>query len=74
MYVFSAVVEYVLPNSKIKTRFSVVFVNQDVVSKPSQPIGRGIIPDYEVSQTLEDFIKNEDSQMKFVLKLVEGKK
>jgi Peptidase family S41 len=67
-------IEYVLPNSKIKTRFSVVFVNQDVIAKLSQPIGRGILPDYEVAQTLEDFIKNEDTQMKFVLKLIEGKK
>lgn len=67
-------VEYQLPNSKIKTRFSIVYVEQDAPQKSSQPIGRGIIPDYIVSQSYEDFIKNEDSQMKFILNLISTKK
>lgn len=63
-------VEYVLPNSKISTRFSIVYVEQDAPKMDSQPIGRGIIPDYHVSRSFDDFMKNEDTQMKFVLKMI----
>ncbi|WP_300666634.1 S41 family peptidase [Fluviicola sp.] len=65
-------VEYVLPNSQITTRFSIVHVEQDAPVRADQPVGRGIIPDYRVLLSFEDFMKNEDSQMKFVLKLIEG--
>ncbi|MGF2414904.1 MAG: S41 family peptidase, partial [Ferruginibacter sp.] len=41
-------VVYELPNSKIKTKFSVVYVVQDAPLKPDQPLGRGVIPDYKV--------------------------
>ncbi len=64
-------VEYVLPNSQITTRFSIVHVTQDAPVRADQPVGRGIIPDYSVPLSFEDFMKNEDSQMKFVLKLIE---
>ena len=66
-------VEYILPNSKIKTGFFIVFVEQDAPKKSSQPFGRGIIPDYEVSQSFKDFINNRDNrdtQMDLVLKLI----
>ena len=66
-------IEYVLPHSKINTRFSIVSVLQDAVYKESQPNGRGIIPDHKVSQTIDDFLKNEDTQMKYVLDLIEAK-
>jgi hypothetical protein len=66
-------VEYVLPNSKIKTGFSIVFVEQDAPKKDIQPFGRGIIPNYEVSQSYEDFINNIDTQMNFAIKLIEKK-
>ncbi|MNY05433.1 Peptidase family S41 [compost metagenome] len=65
-------VEYVLPHSKITTRFSIVHVTQDAPQKSSQPVGRGIIPDHQVSQSFEDFMRNEDTQMKYVLKLIES--
>lgn len=65
--------EYDLPNSKIKTGFSIVFVEQDAPKKQSQPFGRGIIPDYEVSQSLTDFLENKDTQMEFALKLIDKK-
>lgn len=65
-------VEYVLPNSKITTRFSIVHVTQDAPNKTTQPVGRGIIPDHEVHQTLEDFMRHEDTQMNYVLKLIEN--
>ncbi|WP_343635520.1 S41 family peptidase [Fluviicola sp.] len=63
-------VEYVLPNSQITTRFSIVHVTQDAPNKTSQPVGRGIIPDHEVHQSFEDFMHNEDTQMKHVLNLI----
>jgi hypothetical protein len=63
-------VEYVLPNSKITTRFSIVHVTQDAPNKTSQPVGRGIIPDHEVYQSFDDFMHNEDTQMKYVLNLI----
>lgn len=67
-------VEYVLPNSKITTRFSIVHVTQDAPNKTSQPIGRGIIPDHQVYQSFDDFMHNEDTQLKYVLKLIENSK
>ncbi|WP_343674963.1 S41 family peptidase [Chitinophaga sp.] len=62
---------YELPNSKIKTKFSFVHVEQDAVVKPDQPEGRGIIPDYTVWPTFDDFMQNRDTQMEFVLKMVD---
>lgn len=61
---------YELPNSKIKTKFSIVHVEQDAVVKHDQPEGRGIIPDYTVWPTFTDFMQNRDTQMEYVLKLI----
>lgn len=61
---------YELPNSGIKAKFSIVHVEQDAPVKPDQPEGRGIIPDYEVWPTFDDFMHNRDTQMEFVLKLI----
>lgn len=66
-------VEYVLPNSKIKTGFSIVHVEQDAIKLRSQPVGRGVIPDYEVYQSFPDFINNRDTQMQYVLKLINNR-
>ncbi|MFA9211069.1 MAG: S41 family peptidase [Moraxellaceae bacterium] len=62
--------EYTLPNSKIAFGLSMVHVTQDAIPFKSQPKGRGIIPDYEVKQTLKDFLSNTDTQMEFVKKLI----
>lgn len=67
-------VEYKLPNSGIVTRFSIVHVTQDAPEKATQPPGRGIIPDYQVGQSLEDFLQNEDTPLKWVLQLIEKEK
>lgn len=64
-------VEYELPNTKIKTQFSIVNLEQDVPKKTNQIFGRGIIPDREVSQTFEDFMQNKDTQFDYTLKLIE---
>ncbi|WP_119789687.1 S41 family peptidase [Flavobacterium anhuiense] len=66
-------IEYELPNTKIKTQFSIVNLEQDVPKKLNQIFGRGIIPDYEVKQTFEDFMKNRDTQLEYTLKLIEQK-
>ena len=65
--------EYKLPNSKIVTQFSVVNLEQDVLKKENQIVARGIIPDYEVSQTYEDYLNDEDTQMKFVLEFIKSR-
>ena len=62
---------YILPNSKIETFFSVVNLEQDVPQKRNQLYSRGIIPDYEVSQSYEDFLRHQDTQMKFTLDLID---
>ena len=61
---------YVLPKSKIVTEFSIDNIEQDVPIKENQLYNRGIIPDFEVSQTVEDFLDNRDTQMEFVLQLI----
>ncbi|WP_035649100.1 S41 family peptidase [Flavobacterium sp. ASV13] len=66
-------IEYELPNTKIKFQFSIVNLDQDVPKKSNQIFGRGIIPDYEVKQTFEDFMQNKDTQLTYTLKLI-GKK
>lgn len=64
---------YELPHSKIKTKFSIVYVDQDAPVKPDQPIGRGIIPDHSVWPTFSDFMQKRDTQMEYVLKLIAEK-
>lgn len=61
---------YELPNSKIKTKFSIVHVEQDAPVKADQPEGRGIIPDHIVWPSYDDFMENRDTQMEYVLKLI----
>ena len=62
--------EYKLPKSKIVTQFSVVNLEQDVPKKESQMENRGIIPDYEVVQTYQDFLTQTDTQLNFVYDLI----
>lgn len=66
-------VVYELPHSRIKTKFSIVYVVQDAPPKSDQPEGRGIIPDHEVWPTFDDFMQKRDTQMEFVLKLIREK-
>lgn len=62
--------DYKLPKSKIKFSFSVVNLEQDVPKKQNQLHNRGIIPDYKVPQTFEDYLNQKDTQMNFVLGLI----
>ncbi len=66
--------EYKLPKSKIVTGFSIVNLEQDVPKKSNQIQGRGIIPDYEISQTFDDFMEHKDTQLNTTLKLIEANK
>lgn len=63
---------YRLPQSKLEIGFFVVNLEQDVPNKSNQIYGRGIIPDYEVSQTYEDYLCHEDRQMAFTLELIDN--
>lgn len=65
--------EYVLPKSKIVIEFSIDNIEQDVPKKKNQIYNRGIIPDFEVSQSYEDFLLHNDTQMTYVLKLIKDK-
>lgn len=62
--------EYKLPKSKIVTQFSVVNLEQDVLEKENQIQNRGIIPDYYVVQTYQDYLKQTDTQLNFVYDLI----
>ncbi|WP_338769565.1 S41 family peptidase [Bernardetia sp. ABR2-2B] len=66
-------VSYTLPKSKLETFFSIVNLEQDVPNKENQPLGSGVKPNYEVVQSYEDFIKNEDTQLNYVLELIKNK-
>ena len=64
---------YILPKSNITTTFSIVNLEQYVIKKPNQIYGRGIIPDINISQSFEDFLNNEDTQMAYTLELINKK-
>ena len=66
--------EYKLPKSKIVMTFSVVNLEQDVPKKENQKYDRGIIPDYEITQTFDDFINNIDTQLNYTIELIQKHK
>jgi len=61
---------YVLPKSKLIIDFSIVNLSQNVPAQSNQIVNRGIIPDYNVPQTYNDFLNQKDTQMNFVLYLI----
>jgi C-terminal processing protease CtpA/Prc len=61
---------YTLPYSGITVSFSWVDLVQDVPARPTQPPGRGVLPDYAVSQSLPDFVANRDTQLQFAWQLL----
>lgn len=65
---------YILPKSKIIMEFSVVNLEQDVLNRKNQMPNRGIIPDYTILQTYDDYINQIDTQMNFTLKLINSGK
>ncbi|SKB45459.1 hypothetical protein SAMN05660903_00923 [Salegentibacter salinarum] len=61
---------YILPKSRLGIFFSVVNLEQDVIKMENQIYDRGIIPDLTIPQSYENFLKQEDTQMKETLKLI----
>ncbi|WP_299252672.1 S41 family peptidase [uncultured Lacinutrix sp.] len=62
--------DYILPKSKIGISFSVVNLEQDVPKKENQIYNSGIIPDYNITQTYEDYLNQKDTQIDFVFDLI----
>ncbi|MBT9392291.1 hypothetical protein KLP40_03870 [Hymenobacter sp. NST-14] len=65
-------VAYQLPHSGIITRFSLVDLEQQVLRRATQPVGRGILPDIEVVQSYEDYLQHQDTQLQTALRLLEA--
>ncbi|NML64228.1 peptidase S41 [Hymenobacter sp. RP-2-7] len=62
---------YTLPYSGIQVTFAWVDLVQDVPVRASQPAGRGVLPDYFVTQSPADFLANRDAQLRFALRLLD---
>lgn len=65
--------EYTLPNTQIQTVFFRVDLQQDVPARATQLPGRGIMPDYPVTQSYADFMANRDTQLAFARQLMADK-
>jgi len=42
--------------------------------EPKLPFGRGVIPHYEVIQTFEEYVNEENSSVKYILTQLENEK
>jgi hypothetical protein len=56
------------PNTKTRLHIPVIRFMTNV---SGQPVGTGLLPDYHVTQTYEDFINNHDTEIEFTLKLIQ---
>lgn len=65
-------VPIILPNSKIMVRIS-PNINVGYMNK-KHPIGRGVIPDYPVTYTIDDVLLNRDLEMEVALGLITNKR
>ena len=63
-------VEYELPNTKLRVKFSIIDLEQDVRPQRRFLKGRGVMPDYEVLPTLGDFLQNKDAVLRAPLQLI----
>lgn len=63
-------VEYELPATKLRIKFSIVDLEQDVHQRRRFPRGRGVLPDYEVTPSLADFLLNKDATLQSILQLI----
>lgn len=68
-----ASLDYTLPNTGIQVSFFRVDLVQDVPFRATQPFGRGVLPDFAVTQSRADFLANEDTQLRFALQLIAAK-
>jgi len=65
-------VNYELPNSKLILTFSIVDLEQDVKRLPEQEFGRGVNPDFEITQSYNDFLQNKDTQLLFAIEKIKA--
>lgn len=63
-------VTYELPNSKLKLTFSIVDLEQDVRELMDEKFGNGIVPDFKIGQSHEDFINSKDTQLNYAIEKV----
>lgn len=61
--------ELTLPNTGLTIDIPLLKFVLDVSDK--MPFGRGLIPDHDISPTIDDFLKGRDTQMEFVEKLLQ---
>jgi hypothetical protein len=64
-------VTYELPNTHIRVKFSIIALEQDVRRRRRFPKGRGVMPDYEVTPDLADFLTNQDATLRATLRLIQ---
>ena len=64
--------ELVLPNSKIKVSIPSFQFVMNV--RPILPFGRGVIPQYEVIPTFEEYLNGENAPLKYILEQLENEK
>lgn len=62
--------ELILPNSKIGIDIPALQFMMNV--KPKLPFGSGVIPDYKVIPTFEQFKSGENASLKYILKQIEN--
>jgi len=60
-----------LPNSKVRVK--IPLVRHFLPVEPVIPLGRGVIPDYKVEQSITDLKNGVDTQMEFVFTLLKEK-
>lgn len=65
-------VQLLLPNSQLKVRIPLLKFYTTFTSDRI-PFGRGVIPDFEVAPTFEDYINGTDSELEFTLRLINKK-
>lgn len=63
-------VEYELPATKVRIKFSIIALEQDVRHRHRFLRGRGVLPDVEVTPDLGDFLRNEDAVLRAARQLV----
>jgi hypothetical protein len=64
-------VEYELPATKLRIKFSIIELEQDVRRSRQFPPGRGVMPDYTVTPDLADFLANQDATLRATLRLIQ---
>ncbi|MAX80160.1 MAG: hypothetical protein CL843_08285 [Crocinitomicaceae bacterium] len=60
----------VLPNTGIEIRLPLLKFHTNFYSEEI-PFGRGVLPDYEVQQTFDDYLNKVDTELNFVFELIQ---